>query len=133
MDSIAQEILAIRDRTKSAPRAPREFMYPAHLVKHAAEMFKNEDWYINGSDGSRFYHGELVKAPHVSVDVARMNERIAAMELPTCVKRLQVFPPEDRKVYLLGDWNIAEDGENHEIHNRQPERQPAERPQPIFY
>lgn len=113
MDDIQKEILERTMKCARAIRAPRELIYPATLVKHAAEMFKNEDWYINGYDGSRYYHGALVEAPHVHVDVTRLNERIAAMELnmPAYVKRLQVFPPEERKVHLLGEWVLAEEGE----------------------
>lgn len=105
MANIAQEILELRDSIESAPRRPFEFMYPASLVKQAAEMFKDQDWYINGSDGSRYYHGELVKAPSESVDVTRLNERIAAMELPDCLQRLS---PKDYGAYVLGQWGPEE-------------------------
>lgn len=84
MANIAQEILELHDRIESAPRRPFEFMYPASLVKQAAEMFKDQDWYINGRDGSRYYHGELVKAPSESVDVTSLNERIHATRTITC-------------------------------------------------
>lgn len=96
---------------KMAPKVPREFFYPAPLVEQAAEMYKDRDWYINGYDGSRYYHGEQIKPPHESVDVTELNKRIAAMELPDY---LQLLPKRDYGVYMLGEWGHAEKGENHE-------------------
>lgn len=112
MDSIIQslqDLLELRERAKSAPHAPLAYTYPPSLVKHAAEMFKSDNVYINGTDGSQYFQGVLIKAPRVeSVDTTRLNERIAAMDLPKCLRTLS---PAEREVHLLGKWNIEGKGE----------------------
>ena len=111
MPDITQELLDAYERLERIPRnKPREFFYPAYLVKQAAEIFKDLDWYINGYDGSRYYHGELVKEPSTKMDVTQLNEKIAAMELPD---RMSLLTPAGRNDYLIGKWNNEEE-DNHE-------------------
>lgn len=107
MSDIIQEILAAKERIERVrPTKPRELFYPAYLVKQAAELFKDRDWYINGYDGSRYYHGELVKEPSLKVNVVPLNEKFVAMELPDCLQRLS---PAEREVHLLGRWHYEEE------------------------
>lgn len=93
---------------KIAPTLPRQLFYPTSLVKEAAELYKDQDWCINGHDGSQFYHGVQTKWPcttmGTTLDVTRLNEKIAAMWQPNYLRQLQQIPPEERRVVLLGEW-----------------------------
>lgn len=107
MHDFIQEILDLKKRIERVrPTKPKELYYPAYFVKQAAELCKDRDWYINGYDGSRYYHGELIKEPSIKIDVLQLNEKIAAMELPDF---LQHMPPAEREVHLLGKWHYEEE------------------------
>lgn len=114
MADIAKEVLEMMERIKNRPRPlERHFYYPAVVVKQAEELYKNSDWYIHGHDGSLYYHGEQIRPPCKSVSVTALNEKIAAMELPTYPEHLQTLTPEQKNVYLTGEWGRAEEGDNH--------------------
>ena len=116
LHELSEHVAAIM---KKAPTLPRQFLYPECLVKQAAEQFKDQDWYINGHDGSQYYHGLQTKWPSFTMDLSRLNDRIATMDLPDYLRRkdkeypdcLHHLSPEERVVHLLGEWNIAEEGE----------------------
>lgn len=117
MADIVKEVQELKERIEKAPSPlPRHFHYPAVVVKQAAELYKNTDWYIHGLDGSVYYHGEQIRppSPHSkSVFVTALNEKIAAMELPSYLEQLQPLTPEQKNVYLTGEWGRAEEGEDH--------------------
>lgn len=114
MADIVKEVQELKERIEKAPSPlPRHFYYPAVVVKQAAELYKNTDWYIHGLDGSLYYHGEQIRPSNKSVFVTALNEKIATMELPTCLEKLQPLTPEQKSVYTLGEWGREEKGEDH--------------------
>lgn len=109
-----QALSKLTEQMRKILRSP-QFYFPPCFGQEAAEMFKDQNVHINVSDGSRYYHGALIEKPHVHLDVTRLNEKIATMNLPNYPHRLYppgVLPPEERRVYLLGKWNLAEEGED---------------------
>lgn len=118
MADIAREILAIRERFKKAAHPGGPTIFYCHGLEipdeKAVEFFKGQNVVVKCRDGSEWLHGEKVgPPPGYHMDVTRLNERIAAMELPTCLKRLQTLTPEQKSVYTLGEWGRAEKGEDH--------------------
>ena len=84
---------------KKTPIRPMQFYYPPWLVEQAAELFDNQDCYINGYDGSQYYHGLQTKPPDLRAYLMsyeltdRLNARIATMDLPDYLRR--VFPKQN--------------------------------------
>ena len=83
---------------KKLPMVPRQFYYPKCLVEQAAELYKDQDWYINGHDGSQYFHGVQTKWPCTTVDTSRLNARIATMNLPDYLRKVS---PKQNSLYLL--------------------------------
>lgn len=118
MADIAKEILAIRERFQKAapPGGPTTFYCHGMEIpdEKAVEFFKGQNVVVKCRDGSEWLHGERLKPSSIKFDVTRLNEKIAAMDLPTCLERLQALTPEQKNVYLTGEWGRAEEGENDE-------------------
>lgn len=95
LHELAEQAAAIR---KKLPMVPRQFFYPEWLVKQAAEQFKDQDWYINGHDGSQYYHGVQTKWPCTTMDTTRLNARIATMDLPDYLRKVS---SKRNNLYLL--------------------------------
>lgn len=83
---------------KKLPMVPRQFFYPKCLVEQAAELYKDQDWYINGHDGSQYFHGVQMKWPCTTMDTTRLNARIATMDLPDYLRKVS---PKRNNLYLL--------------------------------
>ena len=96
LHELSEQIAALLKTT--GPILPRQFYYPGCLVEQAAEQFKDQDWYINGHDGSQYYHGVQTKWPCTTMDATRLNARIATMDLPDYLKKVS---PKRNNLYLL--------------------------------
>lgn len=79
---------------------PTQFYYPSNFGKPVAELYKDEDWYINGYDGSQYYHGLQTKPPATLLGtllgtemIDRLNDRIATMDLPDYLR--QIYPNQN--------------------------------------
>ena len=83
---------------KKLHMVPRQFYYPKCLVEQAAELYKDQDWYINGYDGSQYFHGVQMKWPCTTMDTTRLNARIATMDLPDYLRKAS---PKRNNLYLL--------------------------------
>lgn len=95
LHELTEHIAALLKTT--GPILPRQFYYPGYLVKEAAELYKDQDGYINGHDGSQYFLG--VQTRHCThLDTSRLNARIATMDLPEVVR--QVYPKQNN-LYLL--------------------------------
>lgn len=80
--------------------------------EQAVEFFKGLDIEVICRDGSKWLHGEQVSPPPgYHMEVTRLNEKIATMELPDYLQRLS---PAEKDVYLLGQWGRAEEGDSHD-------------------
>lgn len=108
MADTLQTLSKLTEQMRKALSLTNGFYFPPCYGEKAAEIFKDQNVHINCSDGSSYYHGALIEKPHVHLDVTRLNEKIATMDLPNYPHRL---PPEERRLYLLGEWNLAEEGE----------------------
>lgn len=97
LHELAEQTAAIG---KKLPMVPRQFFYPKCLVEQAAEQFKDQDWYINGHDGSQYFHGVQTKWPCITttMDTTRLNARIATMDLPDYLRKVS---PKRNTLYLL--------------------------------
>ena len=111
--NILKDIKEFAAKMKQPNRGPFSVMVPDPYAKYAANLYANQNVIVHTNNGSIYQHGVQLMEPVTHIDVKRLNEKIAAMELnlPSYVKKLQVLPPEYRKVYLLGEWNISEEGE----------------------
>lgn len=117
MADIVKEILSNRERfQKAAPKGgPTRFYCHGMDIadEQAVKFFKGQNVVVVCRDNSEWLHGEQIKPikpTYYSVDVTRLNERIAAMELPDCLQRLQSLTPAQKNVYLLGEWGHEEEG-----------------------
>lgn len=82
--------------------------------EQAVEFFKSQNTVVICRDGSKWLHGEQFSPPPgYHMEVTRLNEKIAAMELPNYLNQLRPLTPEQKNVYLTGDWGRAEEGEDH--------------------
>lgn len=77
---------------------PMQFYFPNILLNEAAELYKDQDWYINGHDGSQYFHGVQIKWPCTTMDTTRLNARIATMDLPDYLRKVS---PKRNNLYLL--------------------------------
>ena len=73
---------------------PMQFYFPNILLNEAAELYKDQDCYINVYDGSQYYHGVQTKWPCPTMDTTRLNARIATMDLPN-------HYPKRNNLYML--------------------------------
>lgn len=96
LHELSEQIAALLKTT--GPILPRQFYYPGCLVAEAAELYKDQDWYINGHDGSQYYHGVQTKWPCTTMDTTRLNARIATMDLPDYLSKVS---PKRNTLYLL--------------------------------
>lgn len=96
LHELSEQIAALLKTT--GPILPRQFYYPGCLVKEAAELYKDQDWYINEHDGSQYFRGVQTKWPCTHLDTSRLNARIATMDLPDHLR--QVYPKQNN-LYLL--------------------------------
>ena len=114
MADTLQALSKLTEQIRKTLSIPKEFYFPPCFGQEAAEIFKDQNAHIICTDGSSYYHGALIEKPHVHLDVTRLNEKIATMDLPNCPRRfspVEGLSPEERRVYLLGKWNLAEEGE----------------------
>lgn len=82
--------------------------------EQAVEFFKDQNVEVICRDGSKWLRGEqIIPPPGYHMDVTRLNEKIAGMELPSYLEQLQPLTPEQKSVYTLGEWGRAERGEDH--------------------
>lgn len=99
MADTLHELAELVEAMKNPPIRPMQYYYPAWLVMQAAELLDNQDCYINGLDGSQYYHGLQTKPPDLPADlmsyelIGRLNARIATMDLPDYLRR--VFPKQN--------------------------------------
>lgn len=110
---IVKDLQDLVKKVKVPKIGPFVLAVPDAYAKYAANLYANQNVIVQSSNGSIYQCGVQIKQPENHIDVTRLNEKIAAMELPTYVKRLQVLTSEERKVYLLGEWITAEEGDNH--------------------
>ena len=80
--------------------------------EQTVELFKNLDIVVMCRDGSKWLHGERYdEFAHLQKAVALVKELIADKEQPTYPEHLQTLTPEQKSVYMLGEWGRAEKGE----------------------
>ena len=78
----------------------------------AVGLFQKLDIVVMCRDGSKWLHGERYdEFAHLQKAVARVKELIADKEQPTYPEHLQTLTPEQKSVYMLGEWGRAEKGE----------------------
>lgn len=117
---IVKDIQRISEQMRLPRIGPFSVMVPDAYAKYAANLYTDQNVIVHTNNGSIYQYGVQIKSPGTHLDVRRLNEKIATMDLPTYgkrhhlptyVKRIQTIPPELRKVYLLGEWDISEKGE----------------------
>ena len=108
---IVKDIQEIAEKMKLPRIGPLSLCVPDAYAKYAANLYADQNVIIHTNNGSIYQYGVQIKQPGTHLDVRRLNEKIAAMDLPTYCKQLQALPPELRKVYLLGEWITTEEGE----------------------
>lgn len=115
INELVKEVKELAEKMKLPRIYPLSVMVPDDYAEYAAKLYADKNIIVHTNNGYIYQYGVQIKQPENHIDVSRLNEKIAAMELnmPTYVKRLQVLTPEERKVYLLGEWSFAEEGENH--------------------
>lgn len=107
---IVKDLQELMKKVKIPRMGPLVLAVPDAYAKYAANFYADQNVIVQSSNGSMYQYGVQIKQPGTHIDVTRLNEKIAAMQLPTYCKRLRVLPPEERKVYLLGEWITAEEG-----------------------
>ena len=111
INEIVKEAKELAEKMKLPRIGPLSICVPDNYAKEAANLYADQNVIVHTNNGSMYQYGVQIKQPGTHIDLRRLNEKIAAMELPHYVKQLQVLTPEEKKVYLLGEWSCAEEGE----------------------
>ena len=119
--NIVEDVQRIAKQMKLPKIGPLSVCVPDAYAKYAANLYADQNIVVHTNNGSIYQYGVQIKEPGTHLDVRRLNEKIAAMDLPTYgklprefpsyCKSLQALPSELRKVYLLGEWITTEEGE----------------------